>query len=108
MSCFLQTEGTGAELAIFQQFPSAAAMDDAYTDLVETFGVESEGDCEEGPNETTWSVDDETGGRLQCAPQGAGILFEWTDDELLILSSLFDLEGDYENTYPLWVDAGPF
>ena len=107
-SCFLQTEGAGAELAVFQQFATADAMDSTYRDLVETFGVESEGDCEEGPNETTWSIEEEVGGRLQCAPQGVGIRFDWTDDQLLILSSLFDLEGDYRNTYRLWVDSGPF
>ena len=87
VSCFLQTEGTGAELAIFQQFPTAAPMDDTYRDLVDLFGVESEGDCERGPHETTWSVQDETLGRLQCAPQGVGIRFDWTHDQLLILSS---------------------
>ncbi len=47
------------------------------------------------------------GGRLLCAPQGVGIRFDWTDDNLLILSTLFDLEGDYENTYQLWTEAGP-
>jgi hypothetical protein len=108
VSCFLQTEGTGAELAIFQQFASATAMDDTYRDLVDVFGVEPEGDCEQGPNETTWIIEEAIGGRLQCAPQGVGIRFDWTNDELLILSSLFDLEGDYQNTYRLWLDAGPF
>jgi hypothetical protein len=72
------------------------------------FGGECAGDCEEGPNETTGSIEEEGGGRLLCAPQGVGIRFDWTDDELLILSSLFDLEGNYRNTYRLWVDAGPF
>ena len=108
MSCFLQTEGTGAELAIFQQYPTAEAMDATYQELVDVFGVQSEGDCEEGPNETPWSVEDETRGRLQCAPQVVGIRFDWTHDELHILSTLFDLEGDYANTFALWRSAGPF
>jgi hypothetical protein len=107
ISCFLQTEGTGAELAIFQQYPTQEDMDAAYQNTVDIFGVESEGTCQEGPNETTWSIDNETRGRVQCAPQGAGIRFDWTDDQLRILSTLFDFEGDYENTYNLWVDAGP-
>ena len=83
-------------------------MDAGYDETVDIFGVESEGDCEKGPNETTWSIDDEVGGRLQCAPQAVGIRFDWTDEELLILSTLFDFEGDYKNSYRLWVDAGPF
>jgi len=107
ISCFLQTEGTGVELAIFQQYPTQEDMDAAYQNTVDIFGVESEGTCQEGPNETTWSIDDETRGRVQCAPQGVGIRFDWTDDQLRILSTLFDFEGDYENTYNLWVDAGP-
>ena len=108
MSCFLQTEGTGAELAIFQQYPTAETMNATYQELVDAFGVEPEGDCAQGPNETPWSVQDETLGRLQCAPQVVGIRFDWTHDELHILSSLFDLEGDYENTFALWRNAGPF
>ena len=108
ISCFLQLEGTGAELAIFQQYPTVETMDATYQELVGTFGVEPEGDCEQGPYETAWSVQDETRGRLQCAPQVVGIRFDWTHDDLHILSTLFDLEGDYENTFALWRNAGPF
>jgi hypothetical protein len=107
VACFLQTEGTGAELAIFQQHPDQAAMDANYQETVDLFGVESEGSCQSGPNETTWSIDEVPHGRIQCAPQAVGIRFDWTDNDLLILSTLFDLEGDYQNTYNLWVDAGP-
>jgi len=107
ISCFLQTEGTGAELAIFQQYSTKEDMDATYQNTVDIFGVESEGSCQSGPNETTWSINSETRGRVQCAPQGVGIRFDWTDDQLMILSSLFDFEGDYQNTYNLWVDAGP-
>ncbi|MGI8929589.1 MAG: hypothetical protein ACR2H0_09040 [Candidatus Limnocylindrales bacterium] len=107
VSCFLQTEGTGAELAIFQQYESNDAMDAVYQETVDQFGVEPTDSCETGPNETTWSIDGEQFGRVQCAPQEVGIRFDWTDDRLQILSTLFDLEGDYGNTYGLWVDAGP-
>jgi hypothetical protein len=107
VSCFLQTEGTGAELAVFQQYPTAEEMDATYQNTVDIFGVESEGSCQSGPHETTWNVDDVVGGKLLCAPQGVGIRFDWTDDDLLILSTLFDLEGDYQNTYNLWTEAGP-
>ena len=107
VSCFLQTEGVGAELAIYQQFDTQADMDTAYQQIVDLFGVESEGTCQSGPNETTWSISGETHGRVQCAPQQIGIRFDWTDDQLLILSTLFDLDGDYGNTYSLWAEAGP-
>ena len=78
--------------------------------IVDQFGVPSEGTCQEGkPNETTWSVEgSDASGRVQCAPEGVGIRFDWTDDQLFILSTLFDFEGDYENTYQAWVDGGPF
>lgn len=107
ISCFLQQDGTGAELAIFQHYTSQSDMDDNYQTIVDQFGVDSEGSCQSGPNETTWSINDTTRGRVQCAPQAVGIRFDWTDDQLLILSTLFDFEGDYQNTYNLWVDAGP-
>ena len=105
--CILQVEGTGAELLQFQSYSSNEEMDAAYQEVVAQFGVESTGTCESGPDETTWSVDGAAGGRLQCAPQEAGIRFDWTDDQLVILSTLIDFDGDYENTYNFWVNAGP-
>jgi hypothetical protein len=107
-NCFLQTEGVGAEFAIFQQFATQDAMDAAYQEILDLYGVGAEGDCKSAPAETTWSINDQPGGKLQCAPQTVGIRFDWTDDNLLILSTLFDFDGDYENTYNLWVEAGPF
>ena len=82
-------------------------MNAEYQEKVEQYGVESTGTCSSGPNETTWSIDGTVRGRVQCAPQEAGIRFDWTDDQLAILSTLIDFDGDYENTYNLWLDAGP-
>jgi hypothetical protein len=107
LHCYLQVEGTGAELLQFQRLPSNEEMDASYQEFVSQYGVDSTGSCQEGPNETTWSIDGAVGGRVQCAPQGVGIRFDWTDDALVILSTLVDFEGDYENTYNLWIDAGP-
>ena len=106
--CFLQQDGAGVEIASYEVYASNEEMDDAYAERVATFGVESTGTCQEGPNETTWSIEGEgTLGRVQCAPQLAGIRVDWTDDRLGILSSLIDFEGDYGLLYDTWLNAGP-
>jgi hypothetical protein len=105
--CILQVEGTGAELLQFQSYASNEEMDAAYQEAVDHYGVESTGTCRTGPNETTWSLDESVRGRVQCAPQQQGIRFDWTDDVLVILSTLIDFDGDYDNTYSLWLNAGP-
>ena len=107
LHCYLQPEGTGAELAEYQQFASNTDMDAAYQENVDRFGIESQGSCETGPNETSWNVGGVDGGRVQCAPQQVGIRFDWTDDALVIMASLFDFDADYQNTFDLWVNAGP-
>lgn len=108
VSCVAQTSGKGAELYRYEQYRDAASMNGAYQDLVTAFGVESQGgNCAQGPNEATWSVDQQTGGRIQCAPQAVGIRFDWTDDLSAILGSLIDLGGSYKDTYDQWQGAGP-
>lgn len=107
LHCYLQSEGVGAELAQFQSFSNNSDMDAAYQEAVENYGVEPTESCETGPNETTWSIENESFGRVQCAPQQVGIRFDWTDDRLSILSTLIDFDGDYENTYGAWLEAGP-
>jgi hypothetical protein len=107
ITCVPQTSGKGAEVQRYEQYASKEAMDGDYQDLVSVFGVDSTGTCESGPNETTWSVNDETGGRVQCAPQKVGIRFDWTDDRMNILGGLMDFQGSYKDTYDQWVDAGP-
>jgi hypothetical protein len=105
--CYLQTEGTGAELLQFQSFGTNEEMDTAYQSVVDQYGVDSTGTCRSGPNETTWSLDEDERGRIQCAPQQVGVRFDWTDDVLIVLSTLVDFEGDYENTNQMWLNAGP-
>ena len=107
VTCIPQISGTGAEIEQYRQFASKASMDAAYQDLVGAFGVDSTGTCQNGPNETNWTVNSVTLGRVQCAPQTAGIRFDWTDDTTTILSSLVDFEGSYSDTYAQWIDAGP-
>jgi len=107
LHCVLQPSGVGAELLQFQGYDSNDDMDTAYQQLVSQFGVESTGTCKSGPNETTWSLGENDRGRVQCAPQQVGIRFDWTDDVLSILSTLVDFDSDYENTYNMWLNAGP-
>lgn len=107
IQCVLQTEGVGVELAQYEQSASNADMDADYQEVIETYGVEPTDSCESGPNETSWNIQGDTFGRVQCAPQKVGIRFDWTDDRLSILSTLIDFDGDYENSYKLWQDAGP-
>lgn len=107
VTCLEQTSGTGAELLQFQQYADGDSMNAAYQDFVSTFGVDSTGACETGPNETEWTINEQPGGRVQCAPQKVGIRFDWTDDATGILSSLIDLDGSYSDTFSQWQNAGP-
>ncbi len=107
VTCMEQTKGKGAELAEYLQYSDAAGMATAYQGLVTAFGVESQGSCKSGPNEASWQANEQTSGRVQCAPQTVGIRFDWTDDMTSILSTMIDFEGSYKDTYDQWVDAGP-
>jgi hypothetical protein len=107
VSCIPQTSGKGAEIERYEQFADKASMDAAYQDLIDVFGVDSSGSCQSGPNEADWEINEQTGGRVQCAPQTNGIRFDWTDDLTSILSSLIDFDGSYKDTYDSWVNAGP-
>jgi hypothetical protein len=108
VTCIEQTSGDGAEIAEYVQFDSSDLMNAAYQDRIDAFGVASEGTCQSGPNETTWSISGTVYGRVQCAPQDVGIRFDWTDERLSILASLVDFEGDYGPTFDQWVNAGPY
>ena len=107
VTCVLQSSGSGAEILQYEQFDTKELMDSTYQDLVTAFGVESTGTCQNGPNETDWSISGTSFGRVQCAPQTVGIRFDWTDDRLNILSRLIDLDGDYQSTYDQWINGGP-
>jgi hypothetical protein len=108
VSCVPQTGGKGAEIERYEQYADADSMNAAYQDLVTTFGVPPSGQkCDKGPNEADWQINEQTGGRVQCAPQKVGIRFDWTDDLTNILGSLIDFEGSYSDTYSQWQDAGP-
>jgi hypothetical protein len=107
VTCILQASGSGAEILQYEQFDTKDLMDSTYQELVSTFGVTSTGSCDNGPNETDWSISGTPYGRVQCAPQAVGIRFDWTDDRLNILSRLIDLDGDYQSTYDQWLNGGP-
>ena len=108
LHCYLQPEGVGAELAEYQSYATNGEMDVVYQERVAQYEVESTGDCQSGPDETTWNIGDGPPmGRILCAPQQVGIRFDWTDDSLSILSVLIDFDSDYENTHALWLEAGP-
>jgi len=108
VTCLEQVKGKGGEILQYSQYDDNTGMTAAYQDLVTNFGVESTGSCKTGPNETTWSFNDDTvGGRIQCAPQKVGIRFDWTDEQTSILANLIDFEGNYPDTYEVWVDGGP-
>ena len=100
VTCMLQTDGKAAELAQYLQYAGADGMNSAYQGLVTAFGVESQGSCSSGPNESTWAVNEQTGGRVQCAPQTIGIRFDWTDDLSNILSLADRLRGQLRGHLP--------
>lgn len=97
----------GANLIEYVQFDSTTTMDAAYQQRVDTFAVESTGTCETGPNEVGYNIGDVPSGRLLCAPQLAGIRFDWTDERIDILTTLTDFDSSYAETYEDWLAAGP-
>ena len=106
VTCLLQTDGDGAELAEYVQFSSMEDMNDAYQERVDAFGVASEGSCQTARTRRR-GASTTRAGRVQCAPQGVGIRFDWTDERLNILSTLVDFDGDYAALYAQWLEAGP-
>lgn len=91
----------------FVQFDTQENMDAAYQARVDTWAVDSTASCQSGPNEGNYTIGGLTAGRILCAPQTSGIRFDWTHDELLILSTLTDFDGSYPSVYQDWLVAGP-
>lgn len=96
-----------SDVVDFVQFDTQESMDAAYQTRVDNWAVESTDSCETGPNETSYTIGGSPAGRILCAPQTVGIRFDWTHDDLLILSTLTDFEGSYANAYEDWLIAGP-
>jgi hypothetical protein len=105
LTCML-TDGR-SDIAEYTKFDTKENMDAAYQTRVDTWAVESQGSCQSGPNETSYSIGGTSAGRILCAPQTVGIRVDWTYDTPLILSTLTDFEGSYEDTYQDWLIAGP-
>lgn len=91
----------------FVQFDTQENMDAAYQARVDIWAVDSTASCQSGPNEGNYTIGGLTAGRILCAPQTSGIRFDWTHDELLILSTLTDFDGSYPDVYQDWLVAGP-
>jgi hypothetical protein len=68
---------------------------------------ESGVNCDTGAHIGTYSIGGETAGQVMCAPAITGTQFFWTDNNLLIISQLSDLEGSYADMYSDWLQAGP-
>jgi len=78
LHCYLQVEGTGAELLQFQSYAANEDMDAAYQEFVAQYGVESTGTCQSGPNETTWSIDSAVRGPRRSASASTGPTTSWS------------------------------
>lgn len=108
LACFIGTPGDdGAEIAEYAAYPSKEAMDAAYQDRVDNFGIGSTASCSEGPGERGYNIGGDETGRVLCADQTVGIRFDWSDDRLNILASLVDFDADYETTFADWASGGP-
>ncbi len=112
VSCFLavgQTGHAGAEVAEYVQYGSAADMNAAYQARLAAFPPGSADSCQNGSRETTYHYNNDTAdaGNLLCADQAIGIRFDWTENNLNILSTLIDFDGSYGDTFTDWTNAGP-
>jgi hypothetical protein len=109
VTCFLSgSNADGAELAEYAAFATAADMEAAYQERIDSFGSgDSDGSCRDGSGEHPYNIGGTESGRLLCVPQFAGIRFDWTDTRLNILSTLVDFDSDYNATVDDWIVGGP-
>lgn len=79
--------GAGADLVIYQSFPSADAMNTIYNNYITNSGVAREsGEAGACPREGTYSVPGKTVGHVLCFVKDQYAFIVWTDDAQLILS----------------------
>ncbi len=105
VSCTLDDDRS--DVVDYLQFDSQASMETTYQQRVDIYSVESQGSCQTGPNETSYSIGGSPAGRILCAPSVIGARYDWTHDGLAILTTLTDFEGSYEDLYQDWLVAGP-
>ena len=83
-------------------------MDASFDYLVSKWAVAESGhNCDTGPHQGGYTIGGQPAGRILCAPSVTGTQLAWTDNNLLILSDLIDLEGSYPDMYEDWLIAGP-
>ncbi|MGH9421051.1 MAG: hypothetical protein ACRD3J_13830, partial [Thermoanaerobaculia bacterium] len=111
VTCFLGKAGrVGAEVAEYEQYDDADLMNGDYQARVAGFPADGFVDsCDQGATESTWSYggQEADAGRINCAPQAVGIRYDWTENQLNILSTLVDFDGSYADTWSDWLKAGP-
>ena len=105
ISCTL-TDGR-SDFVDYLQFDTKDNMDTTYQQRVDIYSVESTDSCETGPDETGYAIGGSEAGRILCAPSVIGVRSDWTHDDLMILTTLTDFEGSYEDMYQDWLIAGP-
>ena len=105
---FCQLFDGRSDYAEYLSFDAQADMDASFDYLVDHWLETEPGpDCETGPYQGGYTIGSEPAGRLLCAPHITGTRMDWTYDDLLILSTLIDLEGSYADMYADWLVAGP-
>ena len=103
-----QLDGGKSDWAEYTSFGTQADMDASFTNVANKWAAQETGqNCDTGPHQGTYSIEGQTAGRVLCAPSVTGTQFDWTTNDLLILSSLIDVEGSYPAMYQDWLDAGP-
>ena len=95
----------------FTHYASAEAMDEAFDQAVEFFGL-SEGACAQGElGVSTYTLEGAQVGRLLCAEQAlgeTGTVIHWTDERLNIKAYAASSETDIRSLYEWWRgDSGP-
>jgi hypothetical protein len=103
-----QLSGGKSDYAEYTSFDNQANMDASFQNMVTRWAVPESGvNCDTGAHIGTYSIGGETAGQVMCAPAITGTQFFWTDNNLLIMSQLSDLEGSYADMYSDWLQAGP-
>jgi len=95
----------------FTQYATTEAMDQAFDQVVEFFGL-SDGDCSEGGSgHGPYNIAGEAVGRVLCSPQAlgeTGSVMHWTDERLDIKAYAASDDPDIAQLYAWWTgDSGP-
>ena len=92
----------------YYQFDTVDNLDTSYQGNLDFFGEGADGTtCAQGPSAVSYTIDGASAGQVFCNDYDGGIIGNWTDEALVIESSIVLFSGTYADWHTLWLEAGP-